>query len=73
MRKSKEFEVWRSADSCRIRRPDPSGNLGALFPHDHANVVLTLQVQPDLRAVAEIAAEPTAVSAIIARRALRYR
>jgi hypothetical protein len=43
MRKSEEFEVWRSAGSCCIRRPDPSDNLGALFPHDHANVVLTLQ------------------------------
>src|SRR5437879_8719845 len=47
-----------SAASCRIGRPDAPRNLGALLPLDHANVILTLQVQPELRAVAEIAAEP---------------
>src|SRR5260370_22968532 len=47
-----------SAASCRIGRPDAPGNLGALLPLDHANVILTLQVQPELSAVAEIAAEP---------------
>jgi hypothetical protein len=46
------------AGSCRIRRPDAPGNLDALLPLDHANVILTLQVQPELRAVAEVAAEP---------------
>jgi hypothetical protein len=58
MRKSKEFEVWRSAGSCRIRRLDSPNDLGALLPPDHADVMSTLQIQPELRAVAEIAAEP---------------
>src|ERR1019366_7809635 len=58
MRKSKEFEVRRSAGSCRIRRPDSPSDLGALLALDHADVILTLQLQPELRAVAEIAAEP---------------
>src|ERR1700721_1113132 len=41
-----------------IRRPDASGNLGALLALDHADVILPLQVQPELRTVAKITAEP---------------
>src|SRR5438132_1169729 len=41
-----------------IRGPHATGNLRTLLPLDHANVILSLQVQPELRAVAEIAAEP---------------
>jgi hypothetical protein len=37
------------AGSCRVRRPDSPGDLGALLPLDHADVILTLQVQPELR------------------------
>src|ERR1700685_2833640 len=46
------------AASYRICRPDPPCDLGALLPLDHADIVLTLQVQPKLCAVAEISAEP---------------
>jgi hypothetical protein len=48
----------RIAGSCRIRGPDAPGNFRTLLPLDHANVILSLQVQPELRAVAKIAAEP---------------
>src|ERR1700682_990780 len=44
--------------SCRIRGPHAPGNLRTLLPLDHADVILSLQVQPELRAAAEIAAEP---------------
>src|SRR5947208_17073691 len=47
-----------SAGSCRIRRSDAPGNLRTLLSLDHADVILTLQVQPELRAVAKISAEP---------------
>jgi len=39
--------------SCRIRWPYALGKLRALLPLNHADVVLALQVQPELRAVAE--------------------
>jgi hypothetical protein len=39
------------AGLCRIRRPDASGNLGALLSLDHPDVKLTLQIQPELRAL----------------------
>jgi uncharacterized membrane protein YfcA len=42
----------------RVRRPDPPGNLAALLALHDRDVVLALQVEPELRAVAEIAAEP---------------
>jgi hypothetical protein len=44
--------------SRRVRRPNPLRNLPALLPLDQCNVVLTLQIELELRAVAEIAAEP---------------
>jgi len=44
--------------SRRIRRPHPLGNLPALLALDRRDVELALQVEPELRAVAEIAAEP---------------
>src|SRR5690349_10478841 len=44
--------------SCRICRSHPLGDLGALLALDHADIVLALQVQPELRAVAKMAAEP---------------
>src|SRR6478672_2966590 len=47
-----------SFGSCRIRGPDAPGNFRTLLPLDHADVILSLQVQPELRAVAEIAAKP---------------
>ena len=48
----------RSGSSGRIGRPHAPGDFGALLPLDDADVVLALQVQPELRAVTEIAAEP---------------
>ena len=44
--------------SRRICRPHALGKLGALLPLDHADVVLALQVQPELRTVAKVQAEP---------------
>src|SRR5665647_1138203 len=44
--------------SRRVRRPHPLRNLSALLALHHADVILALQVEPELRAVAEIAAEP---------------
>ena len=41
----------------RVRRPHPSGDLRAAFALDHGDIVLPLQVQPKLRAIAEISAE----------------
>ena len=38
--------------------PDALGNLRALLPFDHADVVLALQVQPEVCAIVEVAAEP---------------
>jgi hypothetical protein len=46
--------IARAASAGLTRR----GNLGALLSLDHANVILTLQVQLELRAVAEIPAKP---------------
>ena len=60
-----------SFGSCRIRGPDAPGNLGTLLALDHANVILTLQVQPELRAVAEIPAEPNGGIGRDPRRRLR--
>jgi hypothetical protein len=42
--------------SRRVHRPDPLRDLPALLPLDHRNVVLALQIELELRAVAEIAA-----------------
>jgi len=39
--------------SRRIRWPNAAGNLYAALAFDHSDVVLALQVQPELRAVAE--------------------
>jgi hypothetical protein len=44
--------------SRRVRRPHPLRDLPALLPLDQRNVVLALQIEPELRAVTEIAAEP---------------
>jgi hypothetical protein len=44
--------------SSRVSRPDAPRDLGALLPFNHPNVVLTLQVKPELRAIAEVAPEP---------------
>ena len=44
--------------SRRIRRPHPLGDLPAFLPFHHRDVVLALQIEPELCAVAEIAAEP---------------
>src|ERR1043166_941362 len=44
--------------SRRIGRPHAFGNLAAVLPLDHRDVVLALQVEPELRAVAEVAPEP---------------
>ena len=41
----------------RVRRPYTPRNFPALLALYHRNVVLALQVEPELRAVAEIAAE----------------
>jgi hypothetical protein len=41
--------------SHRVRRPHPSGDLSAPFAFDHRNIVLALEIEPELRAVAEIA------------------
>src|ERR1700722_17994244 len=43
--------------SRRIRRPHAAGNLWPMFPFDHRDVELALQVEPELRAVAKVAAE----------------
>lgn len=42
----------------RVRRPHPLRDLTALLPLHHGNVVLALQIEPELRTVAEITAEP---------------
>ena len=44
-------------DLRRIRRPHAAGYLDAPVALDHGDVELTLQVQPELRAIAEIAAK----------------
>ena len=44
--------------SRRVGRPHPLRNLPALLPLDQRNVVLALQIEPELRAIAEITAEP---------------
>ena len=41
--------------SCRVRRPHALRDLVALLPLHHCDVVLALQVEPELRSVAEIA------------------
>ena len=41
--------------SSSVGGPDPSSDFSAFLPFDDTNVVLTLQVQPELRAIAEIA------------------
>src|SRR5579864_458437 len=46
------------AMSRGIRGANAAHNLVAALALDHCNVVLALQVEPELRAVAEIAAEP---------------
>jgi hypothetical protein len=51
-------DVVRGEVLRRIRRPDSPFDLRALLPLDNADVVLALQIQPELRAVAEVAAEP---------------
>src|SRR5262249_60505878 len=43
--------------SSRIRGPDALGNLCAPLPLDHGNVMLALQVQPELGGVAKIEPE----------------
>jgi len=61
-----------SLNTAHIFTPRPrlhaAGNLDAVLPFDHGNVVLALQIEPELRAVAEVAARRTAVSAVIERR-----
>jgi hypothetical protein len=44
--------------SRRVGRPHAARNLPTAFALDDGNVVLTLQVEPKLRAVAKIAPEP---------------
>src|SRR6185437_191596 len=48
----------RSKISSGIGRSHTAVDFGALLPLDHADVILALQVQPELRAVAEITAQP---------------
>jgi hypothetical protein len=43
--------------SRRIRRPHAAGYLDAPVAFDHGDVELALQVEPELRAIAEIATE----------------
>jgi hypothetical protein len=52
------FENVSSHDVCQLVLPSLLTHYRALFPLDRANVLLALQVQPELRTVAEIAAEP---------------
>lgn len=49
--------VSRADDASRIRRPDPSRDLGAFLALHQRDLVLPLEVEPELRAVAEVAAE----------------
>jgi hypothetical protein len=42
------------ARSSSVRGPHAPGNFGALLPLDHADVVLALQVEPELRAVPSV-------------------
>jgi len=44
--------------SRRIDRPHAPRDLGAVFTLDYSDVVLTLQIKPELCAVSKIAAEP---------------
>ena len=44
--------------SRRIGRPHAPSDLGAVFTLDHCNIVLALQIKPELCAVSKIAAEP---------------
>jgi len=54
--------------SSRIRRPDASGNLAAAVALDQRNLVLALQVEPELQPVAAVAAQ---THAVIPRRPFR--
>ena len=45
-------------NSRRIRRPHALGDLAAVLPLHDRDVVLALQVEPEPRAVAEVAPEP---------------
>jgi hypothetical protein len=42
----------------RICGPDPPADVGPLVPFNHGDIVLALQIEPELRIVAEIAAQP---------------
>jgi hypothetical protein len=43
--------------SCRIRGPNAPRDLGPLLSLDHCDFVLALQLEPELRTIAKIAAE----------------
>jgi hypothetical protein len=42
----------------RVGRPHPPVDLRALFAFDQGNIVLALQIDPELRVVAKISAKP---------------
>ncbi len=42
----------------RVCRADATSNFLAMIPFDDSNVVLALEIEPELRAVAEVRAEP---------------
>src|SRR5438128_393036 len=42
----------------RIRWPDPPADVRPFVAFDHSNIVLALQIEPELRVVAEIPAKP---------------
>src|SRR5262249_4229109 len=44
--------------NCSIRLVSAASDFGALLPFDHTDVILALQVQPGLSAVAKISSEP---------------
>ncbi len=44
--------------SGRIRGPHAPRDLGSVLTLDHRNVILALQIEPELRTVSKIAAEP---------------
>jgi hypothetical protein len=44
--------------SSRVRRPHPPNNLVPAFSLYHPDVILALQIEPELRTIAEIASKP---------------
>jgi len=43
---------------CRVRGPHTARDFGAAFAFDHRDIILALQIEPELRGVAEVMAEP---------------